>query len=112
MGVPGEVETLTDEIPQDVAIRLLRILYEKQAKKQVGVIVSPGMPEAHEAGLEYGSNQYDNAIEWLVETGALIPDENMNILIQNVVGQPKHGSYFRVTKAGESILHPPKKPSS
>jgi hypothetical protein len=57
-------------------LRLLRIINDTQAHGQEGARVYPPRA-AQEAGLEVGSERYEDAIAYLVEQAALRRDEHM-----------------------------------
>ena len=101
---------MTNDELAEAPLALLRALNERQAHDQVGATVMPGMPDAKAAGLEYGSREYENALEWLLHTGALVSDDDTNDSMRNVVGQPQQGWAFKLTDTGLELLHPPKPP--
>ena len=57
-------------------LRLLRIINDTQAHGQEGARAYPPRA-AQEAGLEVGSDRYEDAIAYLVEQAALRRDESM-----------------------------------
>jgi hypothetical protein len=73
-------------------LRLLRIINDTQAHGQEGARADPTRA-AHEAGLDVGSERYQDAMAYLIEQAALLADENTAF---DVGDQHPHGyaSYF------------------
>ena len=73
-------------------LRLLRSINDTQAHGQEGARADPTRA-AHEAGLDVGSERYQDAMAYLIEQAALLADENTAF---DVGDQHPHGyaSYF------------------
>jgi hypothetical protein len=73
-------------------LRLLRTINDTQAHGQEGARADPTRA-AHEAGLDVGSERYQDAMAYLIEQAALLADENTAF---DVGDQHPHGyaSYF------------------
>ena len=80
-------------------LRLLRIINDTQAHGQEGARAYPP-GAAQEAGLEDGSERYEDAIAYLVEQAALCRDERM-AFDQDIRDQHPHGYglYFFTRRA-------------
>ena len=74
-------------------LRLLRIINDTQAHGEEGARVDPPRA-AHEAGLDVGSERYEDAIAYLMEQAALLGDEHT--AFDSIGEQHTHGyaSYF------------------
>ena len=93
---------MTNDALAEAPLKLLRVLNERQAHDQEGAIVIPNTEVANAAALEHGSREYENALEWLVNAGALIPDDETDYLLQDVTGNPQS---FKFTRTGLELLH-------
>ncbi len=89
---------------EEVAHQLLKALNEHQAHGREGATVEPGDQEAGGAGLRMGSPLYRAAIWWLLDVGALIPDEETNAQRRNTVGAQHRGFMFKITRHGLDML--------
>jgi hypothetical protein len=89
---------------EEAAQRLLRALNEHQAHDREGVTVKPADQEARDAGLRVGSTHYRAAIWWLLDVGALVPDEDANEQLRNAVGAQHRGFAFKITRRGLNML--------
>ena len=89
---------------EEVAQRLLKALNEHQGHDREGATVEPGDQEAGGAGLRMGSPLYRAAIWWLLDVGALIPDEGANKQRRNTVGAQHRGFMFKITPHGLDML--------
>ena len=79
-------------------LRLLRIINDTQAHGEEGARVDPPRA-AHEAGLDVGSERYEDAIAYLIKQAALLGDEHTAF---DAVGESHtHGyaSYFFTRRA-------------
>ena|SRR5215203_261742 len=78
-------------------LRLLRTINTTQAHAEQGARAYPPRA-AHEAGLEVGSERYDDAMAYLIEQAALLGDENTAV---DVGDQHPRGyaSYFFTRRA-------------
>ena len=81
------------------ALRLLRTINDTQAHGQEGARVYPPRA-AQEAGLQIGSERYEDAMAYLVEQAALLGDERI-ALDEDVGDQHPHGYalYFFTRRA-------------
>ena len=92
------------------AARLLRVLADRamaESERQdiAGVTVEPSTADAAAAGMDLNSPRYRAAIAQLLEMGALVADEEeTNVLMSNVVGEPEHGFAFKITREGVQVL--------
>ncbi len=89
---------------EEAAQRLLRALNEHQAHDREGATVKPGDQEARDAGLRVSSTHYRAAIWWLLDVGALVPDEEANERLRNAVGAQHRGFAFKITRRGLNML--------
>jgi hypothetical protein len=78
-------------------LRLLRIINDTQTHGQEGARADPTRA-AHEAGLDVGSERYQDAMAYLVEQAALLGDEHTAF---DVGDQHPHGyaTYFFTRRA-------------
>jgi hypothetical protein len=85
---------------EDDALRLVRAINELQAKDRVGELVSVSNEVTHRTrlGPEFHprSPRCNAAVDYLVERGALVPEEGLEAL--HVVG--KAYGFFRITETG------------
>ena len=63
---------------EEAARRLLGTLNEHQGHDREGATVHLGEQEARDAGLRPGSAVYRAAVWWLLDVGALVPNEEAN----------------------------------
>jgi hypothetical protein len=89
---------------EEAAQRLLQALNEHQAHDREGAPVRPGDQEARYAGLRVGSTLYRAAMWWLLDVGALVPDEEANEQLRNAVGAQHRGFAFNITRHGLNML--------
>jgi hypothetical protein len=94
---------------RDHALRLLRVLYERHLGERdqdaaLAMTISPEMQDAEAAGVGYATTSYNQAIRWLLDEGALVPDEALNAMYANVVDAPEHGWGFKITPTGLELL--------
>jgi hypothetical protein len=89
---------------EEAAQRLLQALNEHQAHDREGAPVRPGDQEAGYAGLRVGSTLYRAAMWWLLDVGALVPDEEANEQLRNAVGAQHRGFAFKITRHGLNML--------
>jgi hypothetical protein len=89
---------------EEAAQRLLWALNEHQAHDREGATVQPGDQEAQDAGLRVSSTHYRAAIWWLLDVGALVPDEETNEQLRNAVGAQHRGFAFKITRRGLNML--------
>ena len=89
---------------EEAAQRLLRALNEHQGHDREGAKVKPGDQEARDAGLRVSSTHYRAAIWWLLDVGALVPDEEANEQLRNAVGAQHRGFAFKITRRGLNML--------
>ena len=89
---------------EEAAHRLLQALNEHQAHDREGAPVKPGNQEARYAGLRVGSTLYRAAMWWLLDVGALVPDEEANEQLRNAVGAQHRGFAFKITRHGLNML--------
>jgi hypothetical protein len=89
---------------EGVAQRLLKALNEHQGHDREGATEEPGDQEAGGAGLRMGSPLYRAAIWWLLDVGALIPDEGANKQRRNTLGAQHRGFMFKITPHGLDML--------
>jgi hypothetical protein len=80
-------------------LRLRRTINHTQAHGEEGARADPTRA-AHEAGLDVGSERYQDAMAYLVEQAALLADTRM-ALGDNIGDQQPHGyaSYFFTRRA-------------
>jgi hypothetical protein len=83
---------------------LLRALNENQAHGREGTEVKPGEEEARDAGLRPGSTLYRAAVWWLLDKGALVPDQESNERLRNAVGAQHDDFAFKLTRYGLEML--------
>ena len=89
---------------EEAARRLLRTLNEHQAHDHEGATVQLGDREAQDAGLRPGSALYRAAVWWLLDVGAMVPDEEANKHLRNTAGAQHLGFAFKITRHGLDIL--------
>ena len=89
---------------EEAARLLLWALNEHQAHDREGATVQPGDQEAQDAGLRVSSTHYRAAIWWLLDVGALVPDEEANERLRNAVGAQHRGFAFKITRRGLNML--------
>ena len=89
---------------EEAAQRLLWALNEHQAHYRECATVQPGDQEARDAGLRVSSTHYRAAIWWLLDVGALVPDEEANERLRNAVGAQHRGFVFEITRHGLDML--------
>ena len=89
---------------EEYARRLLKALNDHQAHDREGATVQPRDREARDAGLRLGSPLYRAAMWWLLDVGALVPDEEANERLRNVVGAQHRGFVFKTTRHGLEML--------
>jgi hypothetical protein len=89
---------------EEAARRLLWALNEHQAHDREGATVKPGDQVARDAGLRVSSALYRAAIWWLLDVGALVPDEEANERLRNAVGAQHRGFAFKITRHGLNML--------
>ena len=79
-------------------LRLLKTINDTQAHGQEGARADPSRA-AHEAGLDVGSERYQDALAYLIEQAALLGDEHT--AFDAVGDQHPHGyaSYFFTRRA-------------
>lgn len=86
-------------------MRLLRVLNERQARDQTDVTVVPEEPDARLAGLGYrGSPEYNAAVQWLLDEGALRPADETGYHFGDLVGSSGFGLAFKITRHGLELL--------
>lgn len=83
------------------ALALLRAMNET-AKGRTDVVVGPDGATVALSGVEY--EHEDRAMEWLLDEGAIIPDEEMQARSRRLVGQPTYGMFFYITERGLELL--------
>ncbi len=89
---------MTDQARSD-GLRLLRVMNETQARGSEDTPVAPA-PVAQTAGLELGSDRYDEALQFLRDEGALVEGR-----FGGPVGDYTHGgSPYRITQRGFEML--------
>jgi hypothetical protein len=82
-------------------LRLLRTINDTQAHGQEGARADPTRA-AHEAGLEVGSERYQDAMAYLIEEAALLADENTAF---DVGDQHPHGyASYHFTRRAVKLL--------
>ncbi len=89
---------------EEAARRLLGTLNDQQAHDHEGATVQLGDQEAQDARLRPGSVLYRAAVWWLLDVGALVPDEEANERLRNAVGAQHRGFVFKITQHGLDIL--------
>jgi hypothetical protein len=89
---------------EEAARRLLGTLNEHQAHDREGATVHLGDQEARDAGLTPGSVGYRAAVWWLLDVGALVPDEEANKRLRNTAGAQHRGFAFKLTRHGVDML--------
>jgi hypothetical protein len=89
---------------EEAAQRLLWALHEHQGHDREGATVKPADQEARDAGLRESSTHYRAAIWWLLDVGALVPDEEANARLRNAVGAQHRGFAFKITRRGLNML--------
>lgn len=89
---------------EGAAMRLLRALNDNQAHDREAAEVEPGEQEAKDAGLRPGSILYRSAIWWLLDMGALVPDQEANERLRNAAGAQHHDFAFKITRDGLDML--------
>jgi hypothetical protein len=88
----------------EAARRLLKALNEHRAHDREGAAVQPGDQEARDARLGPGSPLYRAAVWWLLDVGALVPDEEANERLRNAFGAQHRGFVFEFTRHGLDML--------
>lgn len=83
------------------ALALLRAMNET-AKGRTNVVVGPDTATLTLSGVEY--EHEDRAMEWLLDEGAIIPDDEMSARASRIVGQPTYGMFFYITGRGLELL--------
>ena len=73
-------------------LRLLRTINDTQAHGEEGARANPARA-AHEAGLEVGSERYEDAMAYLIEQAALLGDAHI-VFGDDVGDQHPHGYAF------------------
>ncbi len=85
---------------EDDARRLIRAINELQANDRVGALVSVSNEDTYHTGIGPDfypeSERCDAAVAYLVNQGALVPEEGLDAL--DVVG--KAYGFFRITQTG------------
>ena len=89
---------------EEAARRLLKALNEHQAHDREGATVQAQDQEARDAGLRPGSPLYRAAVWWLLDVGALVPDEETNQRLRNAVGAQHRRFAFKITRRGLDML--------
>ena len=89
---------------EEVARRLLGTLNEHQGHYREGATVHLGEQEARDAGLRPGSAVYRAAVWWLLDVGALVPNEEANKQLRNTAGAQHRGFVFKITRRGLDML--------
>jgi hypothetical protein len=89
---------------EGAAGRLLLALNVNQAHGREGAVVEPGEQEARDAGLRPGSSLYRAAVWWLLDKGALVPDQEANARARNAAGAQHRDFAFRITRHGLDML--------
>ncbi len=83
------------------ALALLRAMNET-AKGRTDVVVGPDTATRMLSGIEYEDE--DDAMWWLLEEEAIIPDDEMNARARTLPGQPTYGMHFYISEHGLSLL--------
>jgi hypothetical protein len=95
-GVGGEIvsteRTTIQARARSDGLRLLRTINDTQAHGEEGAGANPTRA-AHEAGLEVGSERYENAMAYLIEQAALLGDAR-TVFGDDVGDQHPHGFVF------------------
>jgi hypothetical protein len=92
------------------ALRLLKALYEHHVGERdeadtLAVTIVPDHRDASAAGLEHGSQPYEQAIRWLLDAEALMQDKAFNTMYANdTAGIPDYGLAFKITEMGLTLL--------
>lgn len=86
---------------RESALALLRAMNET-AKGRTDVVVGPDTATVLSSGIEY--EQQDPAMAWLLDEGAIEPDEVSQERSRRLVGQPTYGMYFYITERGLALL--------
>lgn len=90
---------MTDQARND-GLRLLRVMNETQARGSENAPVTPAI-SARTAGLEIGSDRYDEAVEFLRGEGSLVEDDRLT----EGVGDYDHGgAAYRIGRRGFEML--------
>jgi hypothetical protein len=89
---------------EEAARRLVRTLNKHQAHDREGATVHLGEQEARDAGLRRGSAVYRAAVWWLLDVGALIPNEEANKQLRNTAGAQHRDFVFKITRHGVDLL--------
>ena len=89
---------------EEAARRLLGTLNEHQGHDREGATVHLGEQEARDAGLIPSSVLYRAAVWWLLDVGALIPNEEANKQLRNTAGAQHRGFVFEITRRGLDML--------
>jgi len=107
------------EEPGQVALRLLRALDKNHfhsgdrpysevtatPTNQDAIGATPTKWDAIDAGLEFGSYDYDKALDWLLHTDALIPDDRNRRRFIRRGEQSERIDAFKLTPTGWQMLH-------
>ncbi len=80
------------------ALRLLRSINDTQAHEQEGARADPTRA-ADEAGLEVGSERYEDAIAYLIEQAALLGDERTAFVVECDQHANGYATYFFTRRA-------------
>jgi hypothetical protein len=93
------------------ALQLLQALYghhvgeRDEPSEALAVTIVPNHHDANAAGLEYGSQPYEQAIRWLLDAEALMQDEAFNTMYANGTADvPDYGLAFKITAMGLALL--------
>ena len=89
---------------EEVARRLLGTLNEHQGHYREGATLHLGEQEARDAGLRPGSAVYRAAVWWLLDVGALVPNEEANKQLRNTAGAQHRSFAFKLTRHGVDLL--------
>lgn len=90
---------MTDQARSD-GLRLLHVMNETQARGSEKAPVTPAIA-ARTAGLEEGSDRYDEAVQFLRDEGMLVEDDQFT----GPVGDYEHGgAAYRISRRGFEML--------
>jgi hypothetical protein len=89
---------------EEAARRLLGTLNKHQGHNREGATVQLGAQEARTAGLRPGLAGYRAAVWWLLDVGALVPNEEANKQLRNTAGAQHRGFVFKITRRGLDML--------
>lgn len=90
-----------DDAAREDALALLRAMNESSTGR-TDVVVGPDAATVQLSGIEY--EQQDPAMAWLLNEGAIEPDEAMQSRARRLVGQPTYGMFFYITELGLELL--------